>query len=152
METQLKINQSYIAELVGVTESSVSLWINGLRKPTIGNAVKLSILTGSQPELWLEGDTKQIKEFLNQVIMESDVKKKFRTGKIKQSYVAEQVGVSPVFISQILKGKKSPSWKLAKKLYELTGIKPDLWMESKTNNSELNKNFTEYQYNEPKGE
>jgi transcriptional regulator with XRE-family HTH domain len=48
---------------------------------------------------------------------------------IKQKDIAAMVGVSPSFISQLLRAKKRPSWQTAKKLAGVTGTLPALWMD-----------------------
>ena len=148
METTLKINQAAIANLLDVSESAVSRWLDGTRKTTINNAIKLSILTDSKPELWIQGDTEQIKELLNTICMDTDVKRKFKSGKITQQSVANEAQVKSSLLSQLLNGQKTPSWKNAKKLSQVTGIRPEIWMESITNNETLRKQFMEYQFNE----
>lgn len=147
METKLVINQAAIASLLDVSESAVSRWLNGTRKTTIDNAIKLSVLTGSKPDLWLSGEPEQIKEFLNTICMDEDVRRNFKSGKIKQQYVADEARMTSALLSQILSGQKAPSWKTAKKLFQVTNIRPEIWMESMTDNNQLRAQFTEYQHN-----
>jgi transcriptional regulator with XRE-family HTH domain len=147
METTIKVNQAAIAKILDVSESTVSLWVNGLRKPKSKNLIKLSILTDSEPQTWLNGESEQIKELLNKICIEIDTERNFRTGKIKQGYIAKQAGITQTGLSQILNGIKAPSWARAKKLYQVTGIEPEIWMEAKTNNELLKTKFMEYQIN-----
>lgn len=51
----------------------------------------------------------------------------------RQTDIVKMVGISDAFLSEILAGKKSPSWETAKKLFKATGIRPEIWMESKNN-------------------
>jgi len=68
----------------------------------------------------------------------------------KQTYIAKQAGIVDSFLSEILAGKKTPSWETAKKLFKATGIRPEIWMESR-NNPELLKTKLQ-RLNNDKGE
>lgn len=48
-----------------------------------------------------------------------------------QKQIAKKAGVSDAFISNFFKGKKTPSWKTAKKLAATTGTDPVLWVEGR---------------------
>ena len=56
---------------------------------------------------------------------------------MKQQDIAKKVGISGAFLSEIIHGKKSPSWKTAKNLNKITGVPIDLWMENKSRHSEI---------------
>lgn len=60
--------------------------------------------------------------------------------KIKQTQIAKNAGITDGFLSQILAGIRTPSWENAKKLHQATGIRPEIWMESK-NNPEIIKQY-----------
>jgi transcriptional regulator with XRE-family HTH domain len=47
-----------------------------------------------------------------------------------QNEIADKVDISTAFISQILSGKRRPSWSMAKKLSKATNTKPELWLEA----------------------
>jgi transcriptional regulator with XRE-family HTH domain len=47
-----------------------------------------------------------------------------------QTKLASKANVSMAFISQILSGKRRPSWRTAKILAAATRTKPDLWLEA----------------------
>jgi transcriptional regulator with XRE-family HTH domain len=47
-----------------------------------------------------------------------------------QEEIAQAVGVTQAFISNILRGKSRPSYQNAKKLCIVTGIPVEVWMES----------------------
>lgn len=49
--------------------------------------------------------------------------------KTTQKHIAKMARVSAPFISQVLTGKKRPSWKKAKELADATGTDPVVWME-----------------------
>ena len=53
--------------------------------------------------------------------------------KTRQTHIAKMAGISDAFLSEILAGQKSPSWETAKKLFKVTGIRPEFWMESRNN-------------------
>lgn len=57
--------------------------------------------------------------------------KKCKNGRINLKAIAKMVGISQPYISQLLTGKRNPSWTTAKRLSKVTGIKESLWMESK---------------------
>jgi len=57
--------------------------------------------------------------------------------KNKQTHIAKKAGITDGFLSQILTGLKTPSWETAKNLFKATGIRPEVWMESKKNYEEL---------------
>jgi len=51
--------------------------------------------------------------------------------KINQTEVARRADITDAFFSEILAGKKNPSWKTAKKLAKvLSWTSPVFWMES----------------------
>ena len=50
---------------------------------------------------------------------------------MNQNEIAKKVGITSSMLSQILSGKKRPKWKTAKCLAEVTGTKPELWLEGK---------------------
>jgi transcriptional regulator with XRE-family HTH domain len=65
----------------------------------------------------------------------------------KQTHIAKKAGITDGFLSQILTGIRTPAWETAKKLFEVTGIPPEIWMEARNNPEqikhlvkELNKN------------
>lgn len=47
-----------------------------------------------------------------------------------QTRLAGRINVSNAFLCQILKGKRRPSWSVAKRLAKATKTKPDLWLEA----------------------
>jgi len=47
-----------------------------------------------------------------------------------QRKLAQKINVSDAFISQILNGKRRPSWTVAKRLAQATNTKPELWLDS----------------------
>ena len=61
--------------------------------------------------------------------------------KITQNEIAKKANVSPSALSNILKGRRRPSWTMAKKLAEATGTAPALWLDgtSEQIKTELNK-------------
>lgn len=58
------ITQTYIAQRLGVSATFINRLVNGVKRPNWKRAKELSKLTGSKPELWLEGSPEQIKNFL----------------------------------------------------------------------------------------
>jgi transcriptional regulator with XRE-family HTH domain len=46
-----------------------------------------------------------------------------------QNEIVDKVNISTAFISQILSGKRRPSWPMAKKLSKATNTEPELWLE-----------------------
>lgn len=62
---------------------------------------------------------------------------RLKNGKIKKGDIANKANVSQPYFSQILNGDRKPSWETAKKLYAVTGIPVELWMESKNNPEQL---------------
>jgi len=58
------ITQSYIAKRLGVSRAFINYLVNGSKRPNWKRAKELSKITGSKPELWLEGTPEQIKTFL----------------------------------------------------------------------------------------
>ena len=48
-----------------------------------------------------------------------------------QTKLAKEAGVSDTLISLFFNGKKTPSWKTAKKLAATTGTDPVLWVEGR---------------------
>ena len=63
MKTQ-NITQTYIAQRLGVSTTFINRLVNGVKRPNWKRAKELSKITGSKPELWLEGSPEQIKNFL----------------------------------------------------------------------------------------
>jgi len=57
--------------------------------------------------------------------------------KTTQSYLAKKAEISDAFLSEVLAGKKSPSWETAKKLSNFSKIPVSMWMESKTCHEEI---------------
>jgi transcriptional regulator with XRE-family HTH domain len=55
---------------------------------------------------------------------------KARYEKITQQFIAKTLNISSGFISEILSGKKRPSWSVAKRLAEVTRSTPAEWMEA----------------------
>lgn len=49
--------------------------------------------------------------------------------KLTQTYLADSLKVSKPFINRIVKAKQRPNWTRAKQLAEVTGTRPDLWLE-----------------------
>ena len=49
--------------------------------------------------------------------------------KISQTSIAQQVGVSSVFVNYLVNTKKRPNWQMAKKLAKVTNTEPILWLE-----------------------
>lgn len=62
MKTNL--TQSYIANRLGVSLTFINRLVNGSKRPNWKRAKELSKITGSSPELWLEGTPDEIKNFL----------------------------------------------------------------------------------------
>jgi transcriptional regulator with XRE-family HTH domain len=46
-----------------------------------------------------------------------------------QKQIAEMVGISGSFVSQILSGKRRPSWPMAKAIANATNTTPELWLD-----------------------
>ena len=67
MKTQ-NITQTYIAQRLGVSTTFINRLVNGDKRPNWKRAKELSKLTGSKPELWLEGSPEQIKNFLKRTV------------------------------------------------------------------------------------
>jgi len=61
--------------------------------------------------------------------------------KMKQNKIAKQADISDSMLSQILCGKKRPSWPTAKKLARATNTTPDLWLDKSP--SEIKKTLKE---------
>ena len=61
--------------------------------------------------------------------------------KTRQTEIAKKAGITDGFLSQILTGLRTPSWETAKKLFKATGIRPEIWMESKENTEDLKNQF-----------
>ena len=59
--------------------------------------------------------------------------------KMSQIQLAQKVGVSASHISLIFTGHRRPSWRLAKKLADVTGVEPVEWMEGDV--AEIRKRF-----------
>jgi len=49
--------------------------------------------------------------------------------RFKQKDIAEKVGISKSYISQLLSGDRRPAWKMAKRLANCTCTSIELWME-----------------------
>jgi len=58
------ITQSYLAKRLGVSATFINRLVNGIKRPSWKRAKELSKLTGSKPELWLDGTPGEIKQFL----------------------------------------------------------------------------------------
>ena len=43
--------------------------------------------------------------------------------------IADKVGVSRAFITQLVNTEKRPNWRRAKQLAEATGVNPVIWLE-----------------------
>lgn len=48
---------------------------------------------------------------------------------MKQKEIAQKANLTDAFISMVFSGTRRPSWTTAKKLAEVTGTTPALWME-----------------------
>jgi len=48
---------------------------------------------------------------------------------MKQTNIAKKANLADATVSLILSGKRRPSWSTAKRLAEVTGTSPVLWME-----------------------
>jgi transcriptional regulator with XRE-family HTH domain len=59
------IKQTNLAKMASISDGFLSQIISGVRRPSWRTAKKLAIATDTKPELWLEGDSKQIKETIN---------------------------------------------------------------------------------------
>jgi transcriptional regulator with XRE-family HTH domain len=49
--------------------------------------------------------------------------------KIKQKDVARELGIGEAYLSEMLNGKRRPSWEVAKRCALKTGSSPLVWME-----------------------
>ena len=49
--------------------------------------------------------------------------------KFTQTFIAQQIGVSSVYVNYLVNCKKRPNWQTAKKLAEVTKTNPILWLE-----------------------
>ena len=47
----------------------------------------------------------------------------------RQKDIAGKVGITPGAVTNIINGRRRPSWRVAKRLAEITGTSPVLWME-----------------------
>lgn len=56
------INQAYLAKSLKVSPAYINYLVNGVKRPNWKRAKQLSQLTGSTPELWLEGTPEEIKK------------------------------------------------------------------------------------------
>lgn len=65
-------NQRIIAKIANISEPSLSQFINGSRRPIWKIAKNLAKITKTQPELWLEGTSDEIKQALNNVNIETN--------------------------------------------------------------------------------
>ena len=61
--------QHKIAIRVGVSDAFISLIINGQKRPSWSVAKDLAVITGTKPELWLEGTVEQIKNALKNLFI-----------------------------------------------------------------------------------
>lgn len=61
-----KLSQRQIAKRLGVSATFINRLVNGIKRPNWKRAKELAKLTGSKPELWLDGTPEQIKTFLTQ--------------------------------------------------------------------------------------
>ena len=55
---------------------------------------------------------------------------------LNQTELAERIGVSVPYVSQLLDGKRSPSLHLVAKIYELAGITLQAWLDSTPSTSD----------------
>jgi len=53
--------QREMAEKAGITEAFLSYIVNGKRRPSWKVAKNLALVTGTKPELWLDGSPEVIK-------------------------------------------------------------------------------------------
>ena len=49
--------------------------------------------------------------------------------KLTQAFIAQEIGVSSVYVNYLVNCKKRPNWQTAKKLAEVTKTDPILWLE-----------------------
>lgn len=61
----MKIKQTYIAQISGLHVSTISNIINGVRRPSWRSAKILAKATQTDPELWLEGSSEEIRAALS---------------------------------------------------------------------------------------
>lgn len=52
--------------------------------------------------------------------------------KIFQIEIVKEAGIAQSTLSNILNGRRRPSWGIAKRLASVTGSTPDIWMEGQT--------------------
>jgi transcriptional regulator with XRE-family HTH domain len=52
--------------------------------------------------------------------------------KISQNEIAIKAGIAQPSLSNILMGRRRPSWNIAKRLAMVTGSTPDIWMDGNT--------------------
>lgn len=69
------------------------------------------------------------------------------TPKITQRDIAKKLGLSPSYLSEILRRIRRPSWDVAKVLAYATGTDPEFWMES--GSPEALKNAIAQSFHEP---
>jgi len=51
--------------------------------------------------------------------------------KLTHKSIADKIGVSRVFVTQLVNAEKRPNWRRAKQLAEATGTNPIVWLEGK---------------------
>ncbi|KKN75040.1 hypothetical protein LCGC14_0384140 [marine sediment metagenome] len=56
----MAITQKRLAKAAGVTQGMISKFLNGQRRPRWFRAKKLAAITGTAPELWMEGSPDEI--------------------------------------------------------------------------------------------
>ncbi len=83
-------------------------------------------------------DEKSLEPSQSKLISEKNKK----TKKIRQKDIAKKAGIGPAMLSGIMNGKARPSWPTAKRLAEVTGTDPVLWLEGTP--EELQKFFAEF--------
>ena len=54
-----------------------------------------------------------------------------RMKRIRQIDIVKRVGISGSYLSEILNGKRRPTWQMAKRLATGTGTTPELWLDGK---------------------
>ena len=62
----MTIRQKVLAKKVGVCQGMISKYADGSRRPTWGHAKVLAKVTGTTPELWLEGSPGEIRNVLKE--------------------------------------------------------------------------------------
>jgi len=64
--TMKTITQAHIAKKLDISESFVSLLVNGVKRPSWKRAKQLAEIAGTSPILWLEGSPEEIKNALKE--------------------------------------------------------------------------------------